>query len=135
MSFKYVRNVMDAIPGAPFPTNLRKHRRGRHHHNFRNPHPHPQGYTVTEDDLSRRDPIILTTKDDFSISQAGKEVMRLGPKFCPTPKGSVDEFCQNKSWLKWRENSRRAWFHNKSIQVHSLCVDSRPGDRLRLIFC
>ena len=117
-SVRYVKNVKDAIPGAPFPTNLRMHRRGRPHHNFGNPK--PQGYTVTEEELSKRDPVILFAKEDFSISQAAKELMRLGPKFCPTPRGPVDELGQYQSWLSWRESVRWNWFHNNGKELDEI---------------
>ena len=82
----------DKPRGAPFPVNLRLHRRHRKkaNHNF----PPDQAYTPSPEELSLRDPIVLTQKEGFVIPEAGKELCRMGPKTCPTPTAPVDELAQ-----------------------------------------
>ena len=107
----------DKPRGAPFPVNLRLHRRHRKktNHNL----PPNQSYIPTPEELSLRDPIVLTQKEGFVIPEAGKELCRMGPKTCPTPTTPVDELAQQEAWLKWREGMRWAWLFNK---------EKRPDD-------
>ena len=107
----------DKVRGTPFPTNLRLHRRHRKKHDFNcNP---DQGYTPTQEELELGNPVILTKKEGFAISEAGNKLCRMGPKTCPTPTQPVDELAQYESFLKWRESMRWAYFFNK---------DKRPED-------
>ena len=112
----YVKHK-DKVRGAPFPTNMRLHRRHRRKPML-NPNP-DQGYTPSQEELELRNPVILTKKEGFSISEAGNKLCRMGPKTCPTPTQPVDELAQYESFIKWRESMRWAYHFNK---------DRRPED-------
>ena len=113
-SFIYVLNVTSAISGAPFPTNLRLHRRRRP--NMRTRNLNPQEFQISEQELAKRDPVILTKKEGFTLPEAGKTLMRMGPKTAPTPRTPVDEKAQYEAWLKWRESGRWKWHFCKGME-------------------
>ena len=127
VSFKYILNVTNAIPGAPFPTNLRLHR--RRHPNIQNRNQNAGDFVVTEEDLVKRDPVILTKRENFTLPEAGKSLMRMGPKTAPTPKTHVDEKAQYEAWLKWRESGRWKWHFCKSMKPDEIeDYDKKPWD-------
>ena len=92
----YVKQ-QDKPRGAPFPVNLRLHRRHRKKSNPNNPP--SQTYIPTPEELSQRNPLVLTKKEGFVVPEAGKELCRMGPKTCPTPTAPVDELAQHEAWL------------------------------------
>ena len=68
-----------------------------------------------EEEKAQRDPIILTRNPNFVLPEAGKTLMRLGPKTCPTPMGPTDEKALHTGFVRFRENLRWAWHHNKGL--------------------
>ena len=111
MGFKYIKEKDTGyIKGAPFPNYLRPHRRNRPHSNASKPEAQ---FVSSQEELSQRDPIILTKKTNFELSEAGKSLMRLGPKTAPTPRGPPDEKLQYEAYVKFREGIRWNWFFNK----------------------
>ena len=86
--------------GAPFPKYIRPARRNRPNRRTR-VNNNNQEYVVTADDLEERNPIIASKKD-LDISDDAKALYRKGPKFCPTPRGPVDEMEQYKSFLRFQ---------------------------------
>ena len=111
----------DKSRGAPFPVNLRLHRRHRRKPNLnRNLH---QGYEPTQEEIKLRNPVILTKKEGFTISEAGNQLCRMGPKTCPTPTQPVDELAQYESWLKWRESMRWSYHFNKDKRKEDVNQD------------
>ena len=77
----FIRGHLGARQGARFPQNLRPHRRNRPQRTRYTKKPH---HVVTEEELAARDPLILTKDPNFHLPVAGKELMRIGPKTCPT---------------------------------------------------
>ena len=110
-AFYYLRDHKDAVPGARWPHNLRPSRVNRPH---RNRYPDRPQHVVTEEELAERDPIILTKRPDFELPAAGKELMRLGPKTCPTPSGPINEKANYESYIRFRETIRWKWHFNKT---------------------
>ena len=84
--FRYVREHLGAQEGARFPQNLHPHRRNRPHRSRYAVRPQ---HIITEEELAARDPLILTKDSNFKLPAARKELIRLGPKTCPTPEGPV----------------------------------------------
>ena len=96
--FIYVKKEDSGLlNGAPFPQYIRPHRRNRPTRE-RFQHPASRQHVVTQEDMAARDPIVLTKNQDFLLTEAGKSVMRLGPKTAPTPMTTVDEKAQIESW-------------------------------------
>ena len=112
-AFYYIREHSGALPGARFPHNLRPHGRRRPH---RNRYPEKSQHQVTEAELAARDPIILTKNPNFELPACGKELMRLGPKTCPTPAGPTDEKALYEAFVQFRETIRWKWYHNKNVK-------------------
>jgi len=112
-AFHYIREHSGALPGARFPNNLRPHGRDRPH---RNRYPEKSQHHVTEAELAARVPIILTKNPNFELPACGKELMRLGPKTCPTPAGPTDEKALDKAYVQFRETIRWKWYHNKNVK-------------------
>ena len=109
--FYYLREHKDAVPGARWPNNLRPNRVNRPH---RNRYPDRPQHVVTEEELALRDPIILTKRPNFELPAAGKALMRLGPKTCPTPTGPINEKKLYEAYIQFRERMRWNWHYNKS---------------------
>ena len=57
-----------------------------------------------------RDPILLVEPGVFNPSEEMKEVCRLGPKFCPTPRAPVDALAIHKSFVNFQESLRWNYF-------------------------
>ena len=115
--------------GAPFPKYLRPARRNRPHRRTR-VNNNNQEYIVTAEDLEERNPIIASKKD-LDISEDAKALYRKGPKFCPTPRGPVDEMEQYKSFLRFQQSVRWKWFFNKDKDPLNLINDdfqAKPWD-------
>ena len=110
------------MQGAPFPQNLRPHRRDRPH---RRRYPASRQHIVTEEDLAVRDPIILTKNPSFVLGDAGKSLMRMSPKTCPTHKTPVDEKELYEAWVKWRESLRWKWHFNKNLRPEDIDQDHK----------
>ena len=98
------------MKGAPFPTNLRPHRINRPH---TNKNPYNRQFISSPEEESQRDPIILTKNPNFVLPEAGRKLMRLGPKTAPTPDKPVDEKAQYEAFASWREKVRWNWMFNK----------------------
>ena len=111
--------------GAPFPRNLRPHRINRPHTN-----PYDRHSTSSQEEDSQRDPIILTSNPHFTLSEAGRKLMGLGPKTAPTPDTPVDEKAQFEAFVKWKESFRWKWFFNKHKKPEEISHDhiSQPWD-------
>ena len=116
--FNYIK-AKDREPyqGVPFPQNLRPNRRNRPH---RTKYPSRRQHVVTEEEKAQRDPIILTKNPNFVLPEAGKTLMRLGPKTCPTPRGPIDEKALHESFVRFRENLRWAWHRNKGQNFETI---------------
>ena len=120
---KYIKKVDDGEPrGAPFPKNLRKSRRNRPH---RRDGVHSQEYVVTAEDVEERNPIIAS-KQVVNISEDGKALLRKSPKFCPSPKGPIEEMEQYKSFLRFQQSMRWKWFFNKEKDPFNIIDDYQP---------
>ena len=131
-SFKYIKEEDSGIiKGAPFPRNLRPHRRNRPH---KKKNPARAQFVSSPEEVSQRDPIILTKNPNFELSEAGKSLMRLGPKTAPTPRGPPDEKTQYEAFVKFREAIRWNWFFNKQMQPEEITHDhvSQPWDEKTL---
>ena len=100
--FKYIKSK-DRTPyeGVPFPLNLRLHRQDRPH---RSKYPPRRQHEVLEEEKAQRNPIILTKNPNFVLPEAGKTLMRLGPKTCPTSTGPIDERALLQTYVRFREH-------------------------------
>ena len=95
--FSYIRDKNSgAVQGAPFPQNLRPHRQDRPH---RRRYPSIRQHIITEEDLAARDPIILSKNPSFVLREAGRSLLRMSLKTCPTPTNPVDEKEIHKAWV------------------------------------
>ena len=112
-SFNYIKEEdCGVIKGAPFPKNLRPQRRNRPHREKTRPETQ---FVSSQEEVSQRDPIILTKNPNFVLSEAGRSLMRLGPKTTSTPCGPSDEKAQYEAFVKFREGIRWNWFLNKQM--------------------
>ena len=68
---------------------------------------------MSPEDLLERNPIVLSSQD-VELSEDAKSLLRKSPKFCPTPRGPIDEKSHYESFLRWRESVRWKWFFNKN---------------------
>ena len=114
---KYMKAAQTGeVQGAPFPKYMRKARRNRPHRRDRNNVNvirNDQEYVVTAADLEERNPIIASKKN-IEISEDAKALYRKGPKFCPSPRGPIDEMEQYKSFLRFQQSVRWKWVFNKN---------------------
>ena len=121
---KYVKNADDGeFVGAPFPNNLRPSRRNRPH--TRSQTQNSQEYVVSVEDLEERNPIVAS-KQVVDIPEDGKALMRKSPKFCPTPRGPIEEMEHYKDFLRFQQSIRWKWFFHKEKDPKNI-VDSGHG--------
>jgi hypothetical protein len=104
--------------GPPFPKNVRPIRRNRPHRRNRVQND-DQEYVVTAEDLADRNPII-TIKQVMDISEEGKALFRKSQKFCPTPRGPIQEMEHYKDFLGFQQSLRWKWFFNKDIDPNDI---------------
>ena len=86
---------------------------------------HNQEYVVTAEDVEERNPIIAS-KQVVNISEDGKALLRKSPKFCPSPKGPIEEMEQYKSFLRFQQSMRWKWFFNKEKDPFNIIDDYQP---------
>ena len=80
---------------------------------------------MSPEDLLERNPIILSSQD-VELSEDAKLLLRKSPKFCPTPRGPIDEKSHYESFLRWRESVRWKWFFNKGKDPNDIDNDYHP---------
>ena len=120
-ALRYKRKGINEISGAKFPSNLRKSRKNRPHHRKET----SQEYVITPEDLEERNPIILSNQN-VELLEDEKALLRKSPKFCPTPRGPIDEKNLYESFLRFRESVRWKWFFNKNIAPEDVDNDYKP---------
>ena len=121
---KYIKAAANKfnLTGAPFPRNLRKCRRNRKR---KRNLAQSQEYSVTEEDIEERNPIILSTQN-VELSDGAKALLRKSPKFIPTPEGPIEEMEHYKAFLRYRESMRWKWFFNKDKDPFNIEDDFVP---------
>ena len=60
------------------------------------------------------------SSQDVYLSEDAKALMRKSPKFCPTPRGPIDEKGHYEAFLRYRESMRWKWFFNKNKDPNNI---------------
>ena len=70
------------------------------------------------------------SSQDVVLSEDAKALLRKSPKFCPTPRGPIDEKGHYEAFLRYRETLRWKWFFNKGKDPNNIDDDyqKQPWD-------